>query len=120
MLGKLLVTPVQHSFVPGVGRRCCLAVIRNEQPENAAEIRKSVYMAQKPALLLHVAAGFRIGVPTAGQDGHEDGNCLKLAGNRFRPLADRKLGCDGMITLSAATSASIVIIPREGMQSIRI
>ena len=51
MLGKLLVTPVQHSFVPGVGRRCCLSVIRNEQPGNTAEIRKSVYVAQKPAAL---------------------------------------------------------------------
>ena len=51
MLGKLLVTPVQHCFVPGVGRRCCLSVIRNEQPGNTAEIRKSVYVAQKPAAL---------------------------------------------------------------------
>jgi hypothetical protein len=39
---------------------------------------------------------------------------------RFRPLVDKKLGCDGMIRLSAATRALIVIIPREGMQSIRI
>ena len=39
---------------------------------------------------------------------------------RFNPFEDRKLGCDGMIRLSAATNALIVIIPREGMQSIRM
>ena len=39
---------------------------------------------------------------------------------RSKPLADRKLGCEGMIKLSAATIALIVSIPRDGMQSIRI
>ena len=34
---------------------------------------------------------------------------------RFRPFVDRKLGCEGMITLSAAAKALIVIIPNDGI-----
>ena len=40
--------------------------------------------------------------------------------SKFRPFVDKKFGCDGMITLSAATSELTVIIPREGIQSIKI
>ena len=43
---------------------------------------------------------------------------IRIAGERFNPFEDRKLGCDGMIRLSAATNALIVITPSEGMQSI--
>ena len=36
------------------------------------------------------------------------------------PFADRNDGCDGMITLSAAASELIGIIPSDGIQSMRI
>ena len=40
--------------------------------------------------------------------------------SRSSPFADRNDGCDGMITLSAAASELIGIIPSEGIQSMRI
>ncbi len=45
-----------------------------------------------------------------------DIECIK----RFNPFVDKKFGCDGIITLSAATSELTVIIPKEGIQSIRM
>ena len=81
MLGEFLVASVQYGFIPRVGCHCRLAVVRNQQPWNAAEGRKGVDMAQEPTLQLHVAAGFRIGVPAAGKTGDEDIRRFRFAGS---------------------------------------
>lgn len=40
--------------------------------------------------------------------------------SKSSPFAERKDGCDGIITLSAAANELIGIIPSEGIQSMRI
>lgn len=72
MVSQLLGTPVQHGFVTVVRSGGRLAVIRNQQTGNAAEIAEGMNMAQQPVFRFHVAADLGAGVPAAGQNDHED------------------------------------------------
>ena len=65
ILGKFLITAVQHGFITGVRYSCGLAVVRDEQPCHAAEIIESVNMAVQPVLGFHVVAGFCIDITAA-------------------------------------------------------
>ena len=65
MLGQFLVTAVQNHIVPGVGQRGRFAVVRDQQPCDAAEVVECMDMAVQPVLGFHVVAGFRIGKAAA-------------------------------------------------------
>ena len=82
MLSQFLVTAVQNHIVPGVGQRGRFAVVRNQQPCDAAEVVECMDMAVQPVLGFHVVAGFRVGVVAAGQDGDKQMGCALFAGYR--------------------------------------
>ena len=71
MLGQFLVAAVQNHIVPGVGQRGRFAVVRNQQPCDAAEVVECMDMTIQPVSQFHVIAGFCVGVVTAWQNGNK-------------------------------------------------
>ena len=71
---------VQLSLLVGSGG---LAVVRNQQPGDAAKILEGVDVAGQPVLRLPSRAGFRIGVAAARQYGHEQVRRTLLTGYRI-------------------------------------
>ena len=81
VLRQLLVAAVQYHLIAVVGNGSGLGVVWNQQTRHAAEVIKGVDVAQKPVLLLHVAAGLRIGVPAARQYRHKNVSRPLFPGN---------------------------------------
>ena len=59
---KINIAAVQNDLVLVVLRGRRLAVVRNQKPGSASKVFIGVDVAQKPVLLLHVVAGFRVGI----------------------------------------------------------
>ena len=81
LLRPSMALVVYMTFLPIICNGGRLSVVRYEQAQYTAEVIEGVNMTQQPVLLLHIAAGLRIGVPTAWQHGHKDISRPLFSGN---------------------------------------
>ena len=86
MFCQFIITSVQNDLVLVIHRGRSLTVIRNQEPGSTSKVFVGVDMAQQPVLLLHVAAGLRVGVPAARQHGDKNERRPLFPGNAVRDV----------------------------------